>query len=470
MSKITITLGKSAYSNRIKQHRTTVKELFDKLSLPEIKNKKDGKYFIFASFKKNIRNAQNLSKHYGATVDLDDTPLSIKEVKKLFSKYQYCIYTTFSHKAPGKGIRYRLVLPYLKPLERSKHSNAMLYIMHKLGIGNVDLSSKVLSQPMYLPATPKAREKHFRFYSKLKGSLFNFNKITISPEMQWEMDQALDDTDEVAPVDVNKEISEGERNHGIARMTGKFISNGMDLNTIHESVLAWNDRNCIPPLPDKDVKVIVDSVYKTHKRNHKDSGWGYDELVRRIKESKQPSEDYDLFIELISGSKSKLKKSQLELLIRLINKVTKLSLTVIRSEVQEKVIEKQSDQEEADANTEIKSAKEFKKKFKDWIYLRKDDKIYNSKNGLVYKTEGFSKSYSHYVEEGNILSTMLKHKSIKQADMMQFFPGKEKVYHMNNIIYANTYSAPDIFPLPGDVSVMTNHFEFLIPDKKEVRK
>jgi len=467
MIKLKISTGRSVRSNAIRQQDISVKQLFKKLSEPEIKSKKDGKYFIFASFKKDIRNAQNVDKYYGATIDLDDTPLSISEVRKLYSKYQYCIHTTFNHKAPDKGIRYRLILPYKKPQESVKHVQTLMYIMYTLGLSNVDLSSKALSRPMYLPAAPSSRKKYFEFFKNEKGILFNPDHIEITPEMQWEMDQQADDQEQLEPVDLNKEITQGERNHVIARIVGKFIKNGMDLNTIHQSTLAWNDRNCLPPLADKDVKTIVNSIYKTHKRNHKDSGWGYDELVRRVTESKNPTEDYSLLIELISGSYSILKKSQLELLIRKLNAKSKVPLSVIRDELKEKSIEKQYEKEDDKNENDKKSVKDLKKQFKDYIYLRKDDRIYNSKNGLIYKVEGFNRASTHLIDKGTLLNLLLKFKSIKQADMLQFFPGKENIYSQEYITYANTYISPDIFPLPGDVSPMIDHFEYLIPSKRE---
>jgi len=189
MNNVKIALGQSAYRNRIKQQEISVKDLFRKLSLPDIRRDKDGPYFVFASFSKDIRNKSNVVRYYGATIDLDNTSLTINEVQELFKKNLYCIHTTHSHKAEGKGIRYRLVLPYKTPQSPERHVNALLHIIHMLGMDNVDLSSKTLSQPMYLPACPSRREKHFRFVSNEKGRAFNPDKIKFDPQLQWEVEQ-----------------------------------------------------------------------------------------------------------------------------------------------------------------------------------------------------------------------------------------------------------------------------------------
>ena len=466
MNKVKISLGTSVFRNRIKQQEITVDDLFKKLSLPDIRKDKDGAYFIFASFSKDIRNAVNVVRYYGATIDLDNTPLAISEVQELFKKYKYCIHTTHSHKAPGKGVRYRLVLPYKKPQSPERHVNTLLHIIHMLGMGNVDLSSKALSRPMYLPACPRHREKHFKYVANEKGRLFNPERIKIDSSLQWEIEQENLPGD-IDPLDVNAEVVEGARNDDLARLVGKFIHNGMDLPLIEQSALVWNKTNCVPPLSDKDVKTIVGSVYKAHKRNSKDSGWGYDELVRRIKSSKEPKRDYDLFLNLVSGSHDKIKPSEQERLIRLIKQKTDIPLKIIRDELSGKIADRKGIKaEEEELNTQ-KSVKELKKEFSNWVYLRKDDKMYNSSNGLVYKVEGFNRMHSSMIDKGAISSVLLKYKGLKQADILEFNPSEERVFKRDHIIYANTYVPPEIFPMPGSVRPMLKHFRYLVPDKIE---
>jgi len=467
MNKLKISLGSTVYRARIKQQEISVHDLFRKLSLPDIRKDKDGPYFIFASFNKDIRNAVNVDKYYGATIDLDNTPLPINEVQDLFKKYQYCIHTTHSHKAPGKGVRYRLVLPYRKPLSPERHVNILLYIINMLGMDNVDLSSKALSRPMYLPACPRRREKHFKFVSNEKGRLFNPERIKIDPSLQWEIEQQ-NDTNQIEPLNVNEEVSEGGRNDSLARLVGKFIHNAsMDLPLIEQSALVWNQTNCVPPLPDKDVKTIVHSMFKAHKRNNKDTGWGYDELTRRIKDSKEPKRDYDLFINLVAGSHDKIKQSEQERLIRLLKTKTDIPLKMVRDELSTAIAERKGIKAEEEELDTQKSVKELKKEFTDWVYLRKDDKMYNSTNGLVYKVEGFNRMHSSMVEKGAISSVLLKFKGLKQADILEFNPSEDRVFKRDHIIYANTYVPPELFPLPGSVRPMLKHFRYLIPNKEE---
>ena len=50
MDKIIISTGKTVFRNRIRQEELTVKQLFRRLELPEIRKEKDGPYFVFCSF------------------------------------------------------------------------------------------------------------------------------------------------------------------------------------------------------------------------------------------------------------------------------------------------------------------------------------------------------------------------------------------------------------------------------------
>lgn len=77
-------------------------------------------------------------------------------------------------------------------------------------------------------------------------------------------------------------VSEGERNIGIARLSGRYVGKGLSREEILLLLLAVNER-FIPPLPDHEVEACLDSVLKTHQRNHpeqKISG-GHDEEIPR---------------------------------------------------------------------------------------------------------------------------------------------------------------------------------------------
>jgi hypothetical protein len=62
-------------------------------------------------------------------------------------------------------------------------------------------------------------------------------------------------------------VERGSRNDTLTRLVGKWISRGMDTETVYFTATGWN--SSLPePLHDEEVKITVESVFRTHERNH----------------------------------------------------------------------------------------------------------------------------------------------------------------------------------------------------------
>ncbi len=64
-----------------------------------------------------------------------------------------------------------------------------------------------------------------------------------------------------------KGVPEGGRNNALASIAGTLFAKGLDYGNVLQLCLAWNTYNK-PPLADKEVDTTVESIYKTHLRNH----------------------------------------------------------------------------------------------------------------------------------------------------------------------------------------------------------
>jgi hypothetical protein len=62
-------------------------------------------------------------------------------------------------------------------------------------------------------------------------------------------------------------VAEGERNATLASLTGHLLWHGVDAEVALELLLAWNRTRCRPPLPDREVASVVESVARLHARN-----------------------------------------------------------------------------------------------------------------------------------------------------------------------------------------------------------
>lgn len=59
----------------------------------------------------------------------------------------------------------------------------------------------------------------------------------------------------------------GERNDTLARLVGRWVGKNLDPDEILALALTWNAKNN-PPLPEKEVRRTVESIIKTHEKNH----------------------------------------------------------------------------------------------------------------------------------------------------------------------------------------------------------
>jgi bifunctional DNA primase/polymerase-like protein/primase-like protein len=65
---------------------------------------------------------------------------------------------------------------------------------------------------------------------------------------------------------VREGVPEGERNNGIASLTGHLLWHGVDPDVVQELLLCWNRVRAQPPLDDEEVVRIVQSITRLHEQ------------------------------------------------------------------------------------------------------------------------------------------------------------------------------------------------------------
>lgn len=477
-----IAIGDSIRKNRIKNKQVSQDELFKILATHEIREDKDGPYFVFASFTGNVRNSESVDQYYGATIDIDGGSVDLKQIKKTYASYNYLVYTTFSHRAPdeqrvnkktGKkylykfGKRYRIVLPYRKPVSPDRHVKATLYLASKLGNeeGDYDSTSKDISRGMYLPSCPATREKHARVFINDDQKNFNAKSSAIAEAISGAEFEAFDKT---TYLDLDDDVEEGGRNNALAKIAGKLINQGVPLKHLLKEVLKVNDEKFKPPSSYKEVETTVKSIIRKHKKNPKEKVWGSKKIKRLI--NNYSEDNLDRIIEVLAHAKLKGHIDSLKQL-RLIDKlkvVSKISKGDLKEAVREK--EKQYKGEVKKEKDELieSNSDDIKRFLCDWCYVGSTDLVYNLDTGVKLKPQSFSKRLS---TPGLILpmfQDLCDNDFLKRVDNFQFDPTKEQIFEMDRIIYANTHRLPEIFPYPGNgIKPILKHFKSLIPDQYE---
>ena len=466
--RFTVALGTSAFKTRIRHKRFSIAELFELLTVPELRNKKDGKHFTLVKYAGNKRDSSTIKQYCGAAVDLDDTTLTPEEIQETFKDFPHVIYTTFSHQMKDKGNRYRLVIPYSEPIPPQKHVQTILALMHKLGgAKNVDLSSKALGRLMYLPSCRSNRKHLFETYvikpSKNNRFFDPYKDAELTPEEEWEV-QELAQIDK-PEFNVNDILQDGNRNEGLTRFVGKSIKVGLDIDTALASAKAWNETNCNPPLSNSDVKTIVKSVYQTHSRKNGDSDWGFDEVKRRIKDAKEL--DYDATVQLITKSKKNITAGKRDLLVRLAASKLQVSRKDFKADLIAYMQEDNLDKEEELIESKQLTAQQLRKEFENHVYISMEDKVFNSKTGITVKPDAFNREHAPFTDKGSLLQILLQNKCIKVAHAKQFSPNAPLVFLEEGITYVNTYVPLDLEPVNGNVGRFKRHMKYLIPNELE---
>lgn len=466
---IKISLGQTAYSNELKPKTLSIGKFFDALRTPKKRGKKDGPYFVFASFKQNERNAQNVKHYYGAAIDIDDSSISLDVIRSTLSSYTYCLYTTYSHTLEGKGDRYRIVIPYRFPIAPNDHVDIVLYLIDKLGFDSIDLSSKTLSLPMYLPAVNNQNEDKFH-YEVHKRALLNPASEMIRdavPEIKFK--HFNDDHASHTPIDINANIESGERNSSLARIVGKFLNQGSSRADVMSMAKTFNETKIIPPLDDKEVSIIVNSVIKAHSRNHGDLAWGFDEILSRLSSKAQAKDEYKHICRILAYGKlhNKFSPSELEILVNELKKQTGLTKATVNSEITSASLEIQGKDEELNEDTVKEESETIRQKFKNWVYIAQDDRIYNIYTGEYFKREAFNAMFHMPELKNAMFNILIKYNLINKVSRLEFDPEEKPIYTRNKIKHGNTYIAPDVEPVKGDVSPLIEHFEYLFPSDYE---
>jgi hypothetical protein len=75
-------------------------------------------------------------------------------------------------------------------------------------------------------------------------------------------------------------IPDGDRNVGLAQLAGRYVAKGLSREEILPILEAVNSKS-IPPKPEKEVQTTLDSVFKTHHRNHPATSPEDDSRVKR---------------------------------------------------------------------------------------------------------------------------------------------------------------------------------------------
>ena len=262
-TSVTFTMFANEYSGKpIKTPTIKFSQFISTLSKPHIGTKNSRGAFVGGEVDEwrkndNVRNRSML------TVDIDDIPSDVDIYSHISSHFGYLfmIYSTFNHKPESQ--RFRLVIPLDKPYDLSPEAyrEVIKHLCVKiLDIPYYDPASEVMCQLMYFPTTQTLEHYEMHYQDEEVFRLSDILGVIEIPTVQTIQPK----TNEYW-LGILKGLHEGEgkgRDSTAASLMGHLLRRYIDPLVAYELVACWNERNS-PPLPEKDLKRIYESIFKS---------------------------------------------------------------------------------------------------------------------------------------------------------------------------------------------------------------
>lgn len=242
--------------------------LVEMFSKPLESNTKEVCAFTPAIFKDNYRKKEKAISCSVLVYDLDGLPdqTTASDVIEAIQEYQVICYSSYSHKLPDKGARFRVIIALNKNIPAENYSALANAFKSKLGkfSSGIDVSGMNVAQMFYLPAIPSERKQSFDFKAHL-GEPLNWESIIDGSKLPESDNQHLG-------ADGNSSIGIGSRNKELNKFAFNLRRHGAELQDIFDKVMAKNLKECTPPLSQEEVLQICKSV-----SNQETLGWFFQE-------------------------------------------------------------------------------------------------------------------------------------------------------------------------------------------------
>lgn len=490
--------GEKKHANTVQQKITSWSTLAARLrQLHTVKEKHKGPYMVFAKFKETSpengeyrRVNDNIEAFYGAVLDVDlpDVPTFDDTHGRLIDLgLNYVLYTTHSYDPLSETAanKYRVVVPYDKPVDPHQHALAVTGLAVLLGLeGSVDAASTVWSQPMYCHAAPHERAGEAMAESCINGVGLDVEQALALGEL-WLIDQGLSGGRGVGggrgPVpERNTSLVAGERHPTFARHIAKCKREGMSWEQTLGELVIWNG-SLDEPLPRDELEKMV-SVWEGFERN--DNAFGFEEHKARIMNAPvMDRETYKSILRHIANSETMLDASDRKELFGMIKlQRPGATLRLIEDEYRRQLLGvRQITDNKLDAE-KAKLAQRLLVELDGYVWLTDLGMAYHLSTGKYIKKEAFQSMLTHlwgriggefiglataFKSSPLTLNNLLVEHWVPVYNDIGFNPGMGDAYSDYGGTLCNTYVPPR--HLVGDgsegvVAPLLEYFEFLFPD------
>ena len=218
---------------------------------------KDVGGYVAGQFEGNKRSKNSLKDRCIITIDADEaTENDIENYSCLFSAAVF-IHTT--HTSTEENLRLRWLFPLSRPVTAEEYKALANMVAEWVGVNTVDETTDQPERLMFWPSVSLDADYN---YWDLPG---NF----IDPDFYLDRMYPMVDTKpkgKITSGEYNEgeldAIEEGTRNKAVFNYLARQRDFGMDEEALYEIGTYFNNRFCVPPLPEFELKTIINSVLK----------------------------------------------------------------------------------------------------------------------------------------------------------------------------------------------------------------
>jgi hypothetical protein len=226
--------------------------LGDLLRSHDVRAAKDGPAFSPAIYRPGTtRKKVNVIAVTAIVYDLDHRPQEkLEVVRERLAGLAWGWYSTFSHHAGGEEDGcFRVVLPLSAPIPAGDYLRVWQYVNTTWLQGLADPATKDASRIHYLPTVPPARESEavIEFHAGMVLDTATLVREASAP------------THTPAPP-IPDIVPEGQRHNTLLILAGRMRRGGASEDAMAAALLIENERCCVPPLGQAEVKAIAESM------------------------------------------------------------------------------------------------------------------------------------------------------------------------------------------------------------------
>jgi len=220
---------------------------------------KDCGGYVAGEFTDGKRSKNLLKNRCVLTIDADDaTPDDIDNYSCL---YDSTVFVHTTHTSTDEQLRLRWLFPLSRPVTPEEYRVLAREVMEWVGVHTVDETTDQPERLMFWPSVPFDVEY---YYWDLEGSVLDPDSVLDG------MDLAVIEEKPTSKISSGSSSSDGEleaiqegnRNRAVFNFLARQRDLGMDEEALHKFGLYYNERFCVPPLPEYEIRTIIGSVLK----------------------------------------------------------------------------------------------------------------------------------------------------------------------------------------------------------------